>query len=153
MVPLSRAPIERRTARVIPVSPRGRVLLLCGHDPEAPDQSYWFTIGGQIEPGETARQAAVREMREEVGIVVDKSDLRGPFHEGEHNYSFGGLEYHSTSVFFTVVLQEDSVQPMGLPGEIITDARWWWPADVWYASVSNQHIPQIVALAAAAPHP
>lgn len=144
-------PIQRRTARVIPVSPLGRVLLLRGHDPEVPDQSYWFTIGGRIEPGETARQAAVREMREEVGIVVDENDLRGPFHEGEHNYSFGGLEYHSTSVFFTVALPEDSVQPMGLPGEIITEARWWSPADVWHEPVSNQRIPHIVALAAATP--
>lgn len=144
-------PIQRRTARVIPVSPLGRVLLLRGHDPEVPDQSYWFSIGGRIEPGETARQAAVREMREEVGIVVREDDLRGPFHEGEHAYSFGGVEYHAISVFFTVTLQEYSVQPMGLPGEIITDTRWWSPSDVRHAPVSNQHIPHIVALAASMP--
>lgn len=144
-------PIQRRTARVIPVSPLGQVLLLRGHDPEAPDKSYWFTIGGRIEPGENARQAAMREMREEVGIVACEHNLRGPFHEGEHAYSFGGVGYHAISVFFTVALQEDSVQPIGLPGEIITGARWSSPSDVWHAPVSNQHIPHIVALTASTP--
>ena len=142
-------PIYRDTARVIPVSPHGRVLLLCGHDPNSPTQSYWFTIGGQIEPGETARVAAVRELEEEVGIVIDESDLRGPFHHGELAYSLGGVDYHSTSAFFTVILDERRVQPAGLPGEIITDARWWDPADVWDAPVFNRHIPEIVAMAAA----
>lgn len=142
-------PIHRDTARVIPVSPRGRVLLLRGHDPNTPTESYWFTIGGQIDPGETARGAAVRELEEEVGIVIDESDLRGPFHHGEHAYSFGGVAYHSTSAFFTVRLEERRVQPAGLPGEIITDARWWDPADVWDAPLSNRHIPEIVSMAAA----
>lgn len=146
-------PINRRTARVIPVSPLGRVLLVCGHDPEFPDQSYWFTIGGGIEPGETAQQAAVRELREEVGIVVGESELRGPFHHGEHTYSFGGVKYHATSAFFTVALEEGSVQSKGLPGEILTEARWWTPADVRQAPVSNRHIPHIVTLAAATLRP
>ena len=142
-------PIHRDTARVIPVSPHGRVLLLCGHDPATPAESYWFTIGGQIDPGETAREAAVRELEEEVGIFIAESDLRGPFHHGEHAYSFGGVDYHSTSAFFTVTLDERRVQPAGLPGEIITDARWWDPADVRDAPLSNRHIPEIVAMAAA----
>lgn len=60
----------RQTARVIPVSAPGRVLLLCWHDPVHPDAPYWGTIGGGIEPGETAREAAVRELWEETGITV-----------------------------------------------------------------------------------
>lgn len=134
---------------MIPVSHHGRVLLLCGHDPNTPTESYWSTIGGQIDPGETARGAAVRELEEEVGIVIDEPDLRGPFHHGEHAYSFGGVAYHSTSAFFAVSLEERRVQPAGLPGETITDARWWDPADVWDAQLSNQHIPEVVSMAAA----
>lgn len=84
-------PIQRETARVIPVSPAGRVLLLRGHDPAAPQLPYWFTIGGQIEPLESARQAAVRELREEVGIVVPAVALVGPIYRGEHSYSFAGV--------------------------------------------------------------
>lgn len=52
----------RRTARIVPVSPQGRVLLLSGYDPHVPDRPYWFTIGGGIEADEAPTQAAVREL-------------------------------------------------------------------------------------------
>ena len=40
------APLRRRTARVLPVDPEGRVLLLHGWDPHHPERPFWFTIGG-----------------------------------------------------------------------------------------------------------
>lgn len=36
----------------------------------------WMVPGGHTEHGETAIDSAVREMREEVGIVLNKKDLR-----------------------------------------------------------------------------
>ncbi len=36
------------------------------------DEEIWITPGGGIESGETAREAAVREVREETGFVVDE---------------------------------------------------------------------------------
>ncbi len=61
---------HRVCARVLPVNPQGEVLLLHGWDPAAPEEPYWFSIGGAIDAGETLVDAAVREMREETGIVI-----------------------------------------------------------------------------------
>lgn len=68
----------RRAARVILLDDADRVLLLRGHDVDQPERSWWFTVGGGIEPGEDARGAAVREVREETGIVLDPQALVGP---------------------------------------------------------------------------
>jgi len=45
---------------------RVRVLLV-----RSSDGMHWLFPKGHIEPGETARQAAVREIREEAGVVGD----------------------------------------------------------------------------------
>lgn len=41
--------------------------------------SRFMLPGGKLEPGETAYDAAVREIREEVGLVVDDLTLLGEF--------------------------------------------------------------------------
>ncbi|UUI66882.1 NUDIX hydrolase [Cellulomonas wangsupingiae] len=70
--------LRRRAARVILLDEHDRVLLVRGHDVDAPDRSWWFTVGGGIDAGEDARTAAVREVREETGIVLAPDDLVGP---------------------------------------------------------------------------
>ena len=55
-------PWRRQTARVLPVDPEGRVLLLHGWDPRRPEAPFWFTIGGGAEPGESLPEAAAREL-------------------------------------------------------------------------------------------
>ena len=48
----------------------GRFLMIrrADHLEDAP--GYWTPTGGRIEPGESPEQAVVREMAEEVGVVV-----------------------------------------------------------------------------------
>jgi 8-oxo-dGTP pyrophosphatase MutT (NUDIX family) len=65
---------ERPTARLFVFDPRNRMLLIRYRTtpPVAPPHSHlrsiWFTPGGGLEPGETARQAAARELMEETGL-------------------------------------------------------------------------------------
>lgn len=147
-------PVQRRSVRVLPVDRDGQVLLLLGHDPARPSAPYWFTIGGGVETGETAEEAAVREMLEETGIRVETSQLVGPFHRGTHTFSFAGVDYVSDSTFFAVRVDDVIVTFDGLEDcEIgnIFDARWWAPDDLATgASLSNLDLPAISRAAVAA---
>ena len=47
--------------------------------------AYWTTVGGGIQSGESLEQAVVREVHEEVGLVLDNAFKIGEvFHEQEY---------------------------------------------------------------------
>lgn len=101
-----------------------------------------------MEPGETAEQAAVRELQEETGIEVSVDDLGEPFHRGRHDFSYNGVEYTSESTFFAVLMGNPEVVFDGIEdGEVITDARWWDPADLLGLAVSSPPLPELMLLA------
>ena len=46
----------------------------------APEQGgYWHSVAGGVEQGETAAQAAVRELEEETGLATGVVDVGAPF--------------------------------------------------------------------------
>jgi 8-oxo-dGTP pyrophosphatase MutT (NUDIX family) len=140
--------IHRTTARVLPVSPDGEVLLLQDQDPARPGVLRWGSIGGALDPGETHEQAAVREVREETGIVVDPALLVGPVDAGSHAFSWNGQDYISHSSYFAVPLgREVHVSFAGLePLEVGNVLAWdWWTADDLEAS-GSQGFPELCAM-------
>lgn len=146
------APIHRVAARVLPVSPDGAVLLLQGQDPARPGDLHWVSIGGAVEPGETLEEAAVREMLEETGIVVEPSELVGPVAEGVHPFSWDGVDYVSASTFFALPLDRSvEVSFDGLEaGEVgnVLRAGWWTPEDLRAdGTAASADMPDLVATA------
>jgi len=60
----------RPTARVVLLDLEDRLLLMRGRLPSAPDgPSFWFTVGGGLEPGESLLEGAAREVLEETGLT------------------------------------------------------------------------------------
>ncbi len=67
---------------VLPRDDTGRILLV-----RLIDSGNWATIGGAVEPGESPRDGAVREVAEEAGVTVELGAILGVF---------GGPEYRVT---------------------------------------------------------
>jgi 8-oxo-dGTP pyrophosphatase MutT (NUDIX family) len=122
---------RRQTARVLPVDAEGQVLLLHGWDPRHPEAPFWFTIGGGAEPGESLRDAAVREMREEVGISVDPLRLGEPIARNTVEFSWAGYQIVQEQTFYAVLVESADVSLDGLDDweRATTDGYAWLSAD------------------------
>ncbi|HLN67536.1 MAG TPA: NUDIX domain-containing protein [Streptosporangiaceae bacterium] len=125
------SPWRRQTARVLPVNPEGRVLLLHGWDPHHPDRSFWFTIGGAAEAGESLRDAGARELREETGIVLDPACLGDPIAQNTVEFSWNGYDIIQGQTFYAVFVESADVTLDGLDDweRATTDTYGWLTAD------------------------
>ncbi|GAA4477161.1 NUDIX domain-containing protein [Rhodococcus olei] len=123
----------RTSARVVLVDEDGRVLLLRGHDPQVPDVYFWFTIGGGVESGESLRETAVREIREETGLAVDAAQLRGPIWRRVAVFPYDGDLIRSEELFFALAHPAFTPQRSGfteLERRAISGHRWCTPEDM-----------------------
>lgn len=120
-------PVLRHAARVLLIDERGRVLLLRGGDPAAPESgTWWITPGGGIEPGEDEREAAIREVEEETGHRV--ADLTGPVLQRAEVFPFGGRLVDQRELYF--VARVTAFEPVTdgwdeLERSYLVETRWW----------------------------
>lgn len=122
----------RTAARVVALDAAGRVLLARGHDANQVERTWWFTIGGGIEPGESPRDAAVRELQEESGLVVQPTDLVGPVLTREAEFDFFAETVRQDEVFF--LAQVDSAVTLTTEGWTAVERGFmdelsWWRAE------------------------
>lgn len=127
--PSEESPIYRRAGRVIVIDDLNRVLLLQGTDPMESGAPWWFTPGGGAEDGESALDAARRELFEETGL--DAVDLEGPLWRRVAHFQFMGKQYEQhEEFFFTRISTHDLIDDMWTEIERATVlAHRWWSID------------------------
>ncbi len=137
------APLARRAARVVLVDGQGRVLLLRHEDSR--NDPHWQPPGGGLETGETFREAALREMAEELG----RTDITvGPLlWEWEHDFYYGRRvvrQYERAFLALTDRLELGDGLESAHAADGIVEHRWWdqaalasCPEDVWPPELPN----------------
>ncbi|MCH1868948.1 NUDIX hydrolase [Nocardioides sp. CFH 31398] len=151
------ARIRRTTARVLPVSDDGAVLLVQDHDPAHPDALRWGSVGGGVDPGESPERAAVRELHEETGVVAVPAQLIGPVHAQEAEYSFAGLAYRAASTYWALHLERGVPTSLDhlAPDEVghVFALDWWTPEQLEAPEApayADDHLPEIMRAAVVA---
>lgn len=89
-VPATPAQRRMRLRAAAVIERAGQVLL---HRAEG--DAFWALPGGGIEPGESAGEALVREMQEELGLVVAPGALVCVV---ENFFTYQGMAYHETGL-------------------------------------------------------
>jgi 8-oxo-dGTP pyrophosphatase MutT (NUDIX family) len=121
----------REAARVILLDEDDRVLLIRGHDVDQPERSWWFTVGGGIDDGEDAAAAALREVREETGIVLGPDDLVGPVFTRSAIFDFFAEHCRQDEVLYlarvpaAAFAAEHRAGWTDLELDVIDELRWW----------------------------
>lgn len=113
---MSEAPVRVAAAVVI----EGGRVLITQRPPGDPLELQWEFPGGKIEPGETAQQALVREIHEELGVGATPFEVLGVH---AHHYAHGlAVEIHF------VRTELDGVA--FVPGRAVHACRWVRPEDL-----------------------
>ena len=132
-------PVARVSARVVLRDETGRVLLFHGIDPMNPLDRFWFTPGGGVDPGEELVDAAVRELAEETGLVLQSGELVGPIWMRRQRFSFNGADLESVEHYFFAppLPSPDGAAPVistagfdELEQRSILGHRWWTPTEL-----------------------
>ena len=122
-------PLERRAARVLLVDDDGRILLQNCCDPSDPDAgSWWNTMGGGLDPGETSVQAAARELTEETGLRVGPEQLGEVVHTRLTEFPFGGQRYRQAEDYFLLRTGAFDAAPTAhsdVELVAVLGMRWW----------------------------
>lgn len=145
---------QRPTSRILVLDPRDRILMFFGEvgyslEPDRlPDAAgFWMLPGGGVDPGESHEVAAVRELREETGMVAP-----GPMPciaRRDYTYFWKGRTIRTLERIYLFRSETETIDTSGWQAG---DASWirdlgWWTHDRLAATGDIVRPPGLVQLA------
>lgn len=117
--------MPRLTVKLLLLDEQDRLLLIHSRDPET-GRECWYPVGGGIESGESAQQAAGREAAEETGL--EELPVGAPVWTRDHTYRFDGREVEVHEEWLLHSVKHFDPAPAALTEherKTIQGFRWW----------------------------
>jgi 8-oxo-dGTP pyrophosphatase MutT (NUDIX family) len=117
--------VARLTVKLLLLDEQDHLLLIHSRDPSG-SGDCWYPVGGGVEPGETAQQAAVREAAEETGLLA--LSVGAPVWIRDHTYRYDGREVAVHEEWLLHRVDHFDPAPAALTdyeSKTIQGFRWW----------------------------
>jgi ADP-ribose pyrophosphatase YjhB (NUDIX family) len=111
-----------RTLALCVITHEDKYLLGEGKDPKT-KQRFYRPLGGSIEFGETASQAVIRELQEELGVELNEPKKLGFL---ENIFTYDGEPGHEIVIVFTATLRDTSLHQKASLPRLDMDGRAVW---------------------------
>ena len=122
--------LERDAVRVVLTDGGGRVLLFHVLTPDQEPDGWWELPGGGLGPGESYLEAALREIREETGLLLDPAQVSPPSWRRDTTWVSRGKRrlQHEVVVHARVTADQPAIIDGGRTPQEVEDFvtfRWW----------------------------
>ena len=113
---------------------------------------FWCLVGGGVESGETVKEAAIREIYEEVGIVKEDILLGPVVWHGSFDFVRVGVPTHMEEQFIVAKTKQSEVKPAKLSTwekAVIQKMKWFSLQEIkihHQISIPRQYLKQSVLL-------